>query len=225
MTEEPHQSFHAPFLDWIGDSPRTAGLSDLIRLLGSDSVYFIGGAVRDYLLGSPTDAVRDVDLLYDGRIDRVRHLLERRHEVTRTRFGNPSVRLGEHLYVDVFPPATPFGEPVPLPEAPLYCDTTVNAIALNAAHGRVLDPTGGLRDLRGRRTRLLPLGWAADATTQAHLLAKVVTLSRRHNLSYVDLHIADSAADRLRASSFDDEVSRHVQTYTDWRDGACVEAP
>src|SRR5262249_22642443 len=146
---------------------RTAGR------LGGDSrapVAAVGGLVRDLLLGRAAIAPRDLDVVIegDGRLlaHRLGQALGRRvreHGAFLTATGT----VPDGLRVDVATArreryqalgTLPAVEPASLAEDLGRRDFSVNALAARldgGAWGEVLDPTGGLVDLAGRRIRIL----------------------------------------------------------------------
>jgi tRNA nucleotidyltransferase (CCA-adding enzyme) len=143
-------------------------------------VAVVGGLVRDLLLGRPAAPLRDLDVAVegDGRA-LARHLARalggeaREHPA----FLTATVTLADGRRVDVAtarqeryraPGALPVVEPASLQEDLARRDFSVNALAVRldgAAWGAVLDPAGGLRDLAGRRLRVLhPLSFIEDPT-------------------------------------------------------------
>lgn len=132
------------------------------RLADGASVYLVGGAVRDLLLGgTPVD----LDLVVDGDPD----ALARSLGGTLTghdRFGTARVTLDGHTY-DIArsrretyaqPGALPDVEPAPLAEDLLRRDFTVNAIAVALAGevpGELNAAPQALEDLDARHLRVL----------------------------------------------------------------------
>ncbi len=144
------------------------------------AVAAVGGLVRDLLLGRLATPLRDLDVVVegDGRA-LARHLARtlggkaREHPA----FLTATVTLADGRRVDVAtarreryraPGALPVVEPASLREDLARRDFSVNALAVRldgAAWGEVLDPAGGLRDLAGRRLRVLhPLSFIEDPT-------------------------------------------------------------
>ena len=140
-------------------------------------LYLVGGSVRDALLGA---SLTDLDLAVEG--GRAAPLIDAlaaatgRHHARHDAFGTASVRLPGGLGVDVATAREErYPEPGALPEV-VHSDVrrdlarrdfTVNAMALRLAPGpaRLLDPFGGLADLRRGVLRTLhPLSFTEDAT-------------------------------------------------------------
>ncbi|MGH7321184.1 MAG: CCA tRNA nucleotidyltransferase, partial [Candidatus Rokuibacteriota bacterium] len=143
-----------------------------------------GGLVRDLLLIDAPAAKADVDLVVEGDArELARRLSEDLVGGVRARprehptFLTATVDLPSGARVDVttarreryrVPGALPEVEPASIERDLWRRDFSVNAIAarLNSgAWGQVLDPTGGLDDLRQRRIRVLhPLSFLEDPT-------------------------------------------------------------
>ncbi|MDZ7708078.1 MAG: CBS domain-containing protein [Trueperaceae bacterium] len=140
-------------------------------------LYLVGGSVRDALLGA---SLTDLDLAVEG--GRAAPLIDAlaaatgRHHTRHDAFGTASVRLPGGLGVDVATAREErYPEPGALPEV-VHSDVrrdlarrdfTVNAMALRLTPGppQLLDPFGGLADLRRGVLRTLhPLSFTEDAT-------------------------------------------------------------
>jgi len=132
-------------LDWLADAA------------GGGEAYFVGGCVRDWLMGRP---LKDIDLVIAGDPWRVgqtladrlgAHLFWLRQEQGVARVLRPG---REVFQVDLSPLRLPI-------EADLQArDFTVNAMGVPLAAGLrdgapLLDPTGGREDLRHRLLRLV----------------------------------------------------------------------
>ncbi len=140
-------------------------------------LYLVGGSVRDALLGA---SLTDLDLAVEG--GRAAPLIDAlaaatgRHHTRHDAFGTASVRLPGGLGVDVATAREErYAEPGALPDV-VHSDVrrdlarrdfTVNAMALRLTPGtpQLLDPFGGLADLRRGVLRTLhPLSFTEDAT-------------------------------------------------------------
>jgi len=130
-------------------------------------VCLVGGVVRDLLLGLPN---LDLDLVVEGDgltfaealADRVGGKVKRHR-----RFGTATITLPDGLKLDVAtartevyerPAALPKVQPSTIEEDLVRRDFTINALALDlgASHyGRLIDPFGGLKDLRDGIVRAL----------------------------------------------------------------------
>lgn len=141
------------------------------------SVYLVGGAVRDLLLGL---AQVDVDLVVEGDGIAFAAAFAEAHGGrlrTHPAFGTAQVRCAEALLVDVATVRTEtYAAPGALPTVAhgsieqdlARRDFTINALALclnGAAVGRLVDPHGGVQDLRRRCIRVLhPRSFEDDPT-------------------------------------------------------------
>jgi poly(A) polymerase len=164
-----HEEFD---FDDLGDRVRGRALQqvELRRLeaqfLRQDRhLYVVGGYLRDLLLDLPVDA-KDVDLATDAPPDQtlaiVRHLGWPTYDVGK-RFGTIGVRLGEGVIeittfrTDIYRgddrhPEVTFGDNVL--EDLVRRDLTINSMAVSLSDGPLLDPAGGLEDLRRHRIRI-----------------------------------------------------------------------
>ena len=137
---------------------------DLLQEKISSPMYFVGGAVRNELLGLPVSdydicgdvmperlaeasvglfTVRDVN----PRIGTVKLIGEKEsYEYTRFRRDSYPIASGEHTPQEVEFVASPA-------EDAFRRDFTVNAIYKRVSDGAVVDPTGGMRDLEKRILR------------------------------------------------------------------------
>lgn len=164
--------------------PRLAGLladPDLARVLAALAAdgaraWVVGGAVRDALLGRP---LGDVDLATEATPDRVVRLAEAaglrtvptgldHGTVTVLSGGRPfeTTTLRRDVETDGRHAVVAFG--TDLTEDALRRDFTINALYV-APDGTLLDPVGGLPDLRERRVRFV--GDAAARLREDHLRA------------------------------------------------------
>lgn len=131
---------------------RVPALRRLWRAMEEPEVWVTGGAVRDRLLGLST---HDVDLVVRGTLESTRELAERLARI-----------LGGHAHALGRPPRAvwrieggtakleiwPLGA-LGLEEDALRRDFTVNAMLWRLPRGPLVDPAGGLEDLRRRRLR------------------------------------------------------------------------
>jgi tRNA nucleotidyltransferase (CCA-adding enzyme) len=144
-----------------------------------ESLYLVGGAVRDLLLARP---VRDVDLALEGDAlgfagelsARLGAAVSARH----ARFGTATLSLPEGGRLDLASTrretyARPGALPEVEPGAPILADlerrdfpANAMAIALTGTR-RLLDPFGGRSDLAARRIRFLHDASPADDPTRA----------------------------------------------------------
>lgn len=141
-------------------------------------VYLVGGPVRDALLGAP---IKDLDFAIEGDASAVARELA--HElggqvVTHTRFGTATVVLGD-CRVDLatarketysHPGALPDVAPGTIYDDLARRDFSVNALALPLAEGqpKVLDPHGGVDDLKAGLIRILHRDSFVDDPTRVY---------------------------------------------------------
>ena len=142
-----------------GASPSLAAIVAAARasLAPGAQAWLVGGCLRDELLGLP---VKDVDFavaegaeaLARGLADRLGAAVYSSSET----FGTWRVVLGDaHVDVARLRPAVPGAAPAdPLTADLLGRDFTVNALARAVAGGDLIEPLGGVSDLRARRLRL-----------------------------------------------------------------------
>ena len=174
------RSLHRLSLDALAPEVRgpVAKAREVARELGTP-LYLVGGAVRDLLLGRP---VVDVDLMVPSDAAlfarRLASVLGGRARV-HGRFGTATVDLAEGGRVDlgtarredyVRPGALPRVAPGSVTDDLARRDFTVNAMAAEvtgAGAPVLLDPHGGLGDLRDGRIRALHDRSFADDPTRA----------------------------------------------------------
>lgn len=117
-----------------------------------DECWVAGGWIRDRALGIPAP---DLDLVVQGDTDDVREIVERfarkRNRAIRL-LGQPPravFRLvGDDLKIEIWP----LGDRTPEQDARRR-DFTCNALLWRLPEGPLVDPTGGLRDVRARTVR------------------------------------------------------------------------
>ena len=166
--------------------------------------HLVGGAVRDALLGRPT---ANLDLLVDGDHGALVAALGG-EAVVYDRFETATV-LVDGIPIDVarartetyaYPGALPEVSPATLPEDLVRRDFTVNAMAVAAAEpGELIDPHGGLEDLRAGLLRVMHDRSFADDPTRALRAARYA--------ARLDLEPEAHTLDLLRAADLD-TVSR-----------------
>jgi len=161
----------------------------LLALAGEQPTALVGGAVRDLLLhrvhNDPWRGLPDLDLVVEGRAgDFVRRLEQAlppgslRAVLEHGAYGTVELELaidGELVLLDV---ASARRETYPVPgENPRVTlgaladdlarrDFSINAMALDLASGRLLDPHGGQADLQQRRLRWLHATSVGDDPTR-----------------------------------------------------------
>jgi tRNA nucleotidyltransferase (CCA-adding enzyme) len=162
-----------------------AGLREILRTAGAlgDAlevhVAVVGGLVRDFLLDR-VDERTDLDLVVEGSAAALAHRLADAlagQVAEHGAFLTATVMLPGGRRIDLVsarresyraPGALPAVEPGTLAEDLARRDFSVNALAVRldrTAWGRLVDPCGGLADLRARRIRVLhPLSFVEDPT-------------------------------------------------------------
>ena len=138
------------------------------------SVYLVGGAVRDWLLGLP--AIDDLDFVIEGDAIALADQLHRRHGGEINAYAKFGTATWQHdgVTVDLAtarreeyprPAALPIVFPSDLPTDLRRRDFTINAIALNLQDGALIDPLGGREDLRQGVMRVIhPHSFIDDPT-------------------------------------------------------------
>jgi tRNA nucleotidyltransferase (CCA-adding enzyme) len=200
---------------------RLAALPGIDRLREAASpvaAFLVGGAVRDLLLGRGRV---DIDVAVEGDVAELARRLGgemRAHE----RFGTASVRV-DGLEVDLAaarsetyarPGALPEVQPAPLAADLARRDFTVNAMAVPLrGDPELIDPHGGLGDLRRGELRVLHPGSFEDDPTRALRAARygarygftlertTVELIRRADLSSVSRDRAETELRKLAAEA------------------------
>jgi len=171
------------------------------RRLGA-RVYFAGGEVRDWLLGRQA---LDLDLTVSGGgLDFARHLAA----VGGGTFVplSPAEDLGRVAAKGWEADVSGFrGGAVTIEEDLWLRDFTVNALALALDGGGLIDPTGGCRDLRRKRLRMVRDGAFADDPLRVlrgwRFCAQLGFHIEERTLAAMRLHGADlrrCAGERLR---------------------------
>lgn len=179
---------------------------------GAAPVYAVGGTVRDLLLGRP---LVDVDLAIEGdAIDAVRAAFPSARLTTHSRFRTARLT-GDGVRIDVATARSEtYARPGALPKvAPAGIETdlrrrdfTVNAIALRL-NGDVslVDPCGGIDDLRARRIRVLHDASFRDDATRifrafryAARLGFTIDPHTRALIAAGATHVARIGGERLR---------------------------
>jgi tRNA nucleotidyltransferase (CCA-adding enzyme) len=177
----PLQAAPANLLLLLGDSLSSEASSLLLALKKAASqrdvsLYLVGGPVRDLLLARP---LKDLDLAVEGDAAALARDVAQclgGKVVLHQRFGTATVAVqGERLDLATTrrenyprPGTLPQVVPGSIEEDLTRRDFTVNAMALSLSHpnqGRLLDPVGGLKDLREGTVRALhPVSFRDDPT-------------------------------------------------------------
>jgi tRNA nucleotidyltransferase (CCA-adding enzyme) len=170
---------HTPGHDLLARAERLPALSRLLAAVGpafEPSLWLVGGAVRDLLLGADP---LDVDLMVDGELEAVATVLGApltRHDayLTGTAAGYDLARPRQETYRA--PGALPQVSPADGVEADLRRrDFSVNAIAVGLtgpARGELVSVEGALKDLEARELRVLHDGSFRDDPTRLLRLAR-----------------------------------------------------
>ena len=141
--------------------------------LKDKNLYYIGGVVRDEILGTPSF---DIDLTYNGNaIEFAKNLPDAEIVQINEPFGTIRIKLkspyptspsGEEQYIDI---ASTRSEIYPqkghlpvvdkigcsLKEDVMRRDFTINAMAKSTLTGEIIDYTGGLQDIKTKTLRVL----------------------------------------------------------------------
>ena len=150
------------------------GIAALRELLAGEPAWLVGGSVRDLLLGRGEHTL-DLDVAVEGDAIALAHRLGTPVAV-HERFLTASVVLKGGVRVDLArtrsesyprPGALPEVRPARLRDDLSRRDFTINAMAYPLAGGELLDPHGGLDDLRSGRLRVLHDASFRDDPTRA----------------------------------------------------------
>lgn len=180
--------------------------------------YFVGGAVRDRLLGRP---LKDIDIATNARPEEVMALFPRTHAIGAA-FGIVTVVeedlpfevatfREEREYADGRHPERISYSDSPERDA-IRRDFTVNGLFLDPLTGKILDFVGGLEDLR--RGALRTIGDARERFSEDYLrILRAVRFAVRLDLT-IDPALAAAARemapslDRLSAERVRDELTK-----------------
>jgi tRNA nucleotidyltransferase (CCA-adding enzyme) len=196
----------APLAERLAALP---GIERLREAAAGLPAYLVGGAVRDLLLDRDR---ADVDVAVEGGVSELARRLGgavRAHE----RFATAAVRV-DGLEVDLAatrsetyerPGALPVVRPAPITHDLARRDFTVNAMAVPLAGSpHLIDPRGGLADLRGGELRVLHRGSFADEPTRALRAARYAArygfaLERRTAELLPEADLSTVSTDRVEA--------------------------
>lgn len=128
----------------------------------SENLFFVGGVVRDELLGKTSP---DIDLTYVGNAVEFAKKLDFEITQINEEFGSVHLKI-EDKSIDITSTRTetypkkghlPLVDKIgcSLEEDVLRRDFTINAIAKNCKTGNIVDYTGGLEDLKNKKLRIL----------------------------------------------------------------------
>jgi tRNA nucleotidyltransferase (CCA-adding enzyme) len=212
---------------------RLAALPGIERLRDAAAgipAYLVGGAVRDLLLGQ---ARADIDVAVEGQVGELAGRL-RGKVVTHERFATATVWL-DGLELDLaatrseayaHPGALPEVRPAPLSADLARRDFTINAMALPLeGPPELIDPHGGLDDLRRGELRILHPRSFADDPTRALRAARyaarygfALEAETAGRLEHADLSTVsvDRTEGELRKLAEEPEARRGFELLTDW---------
>jgi tRNA nucleotidyltransferase/poly(A) polymerase len=155
-----------------GDSRGLTPLAAARGALAGSEAWLVGGAVRDRLLGRPTD---DLDISLRGEPRRAARAIARATNGTAFQLSGAFgawrvVGPGHSWHVDL----------VELRDADIAADLaardfTINAMAEPLAGGDVLDPHGGVADLEARTVRMVSAGALAEDPLRTLRAVRLVT--------------------------------------------------
>ena len=192
------------------------------RALGQSlPVYLVGGPVRDALMGTP---IKDLDFVVEGDGPEVARQLaaELGGEVlAHERFGTATVVLGRSR-VDVVtarrelyphPAALPQVTPSSIADDLARRDFSINALALplGQSHPEVLDPHGGVDDIRRGLVRILHSNSFVDDPTR---ILRAVRYEQRLGFKIEDetlVHLQDALAQGRLASLTGDRLRHELE--------------
>jgi tRNA nucleotidyltransferase (CCA-adding enzyme) len=192
-------------------SRRSLGVASALAREQKVGLYLVGGEVRDLLLGGPSE---DLDLAVEGDALRFAKLLAPRlgegaSLALHPEFLTASLALPAGRSLDLAacrreryaaPGALPTVEPGSIRDDLARRDFSVNALALRVVPDPpvLLDPRGGIDDLRARRLRVLhPASFLDDPTR----ILRGLRLGARLGLAF-DPETAALARDALAAGAF-----------------------
>jgi tRNA nucleotidyltransferase (CCA-adding enzyme) len=204
---------------------------DALREVGERlPAYLVGGAVRDLLLGLEGG---DLDVAIEGDADVLANLpgfeAEREGLFLTGRLHTDDIRVDvAQARAETYPRpgALPEVRPATISEDLARRDFTINAMAFPlAAEGQLLDPHGGLEDLRSELLRVLHSRSFVDDPTRALRAARYASrfgfelepetdrLLRESDLSVVS---DDRVQNELRRAAAEPDPSLVLQLILDW---------
>jgi tRNA nucleotidyltransferase (CCA-adding enzyme) len=197
------------------------GLDPLIEAAGDASLYLVGGAVRDLLLGRERT---DIDVAVEGDALALGRRLGgeiREHE----RFGTAKVTI-DGLQVDIAgtraehyerPGALPEVRPAALAQDLARRDFTINAMAVALAEpGELVDPHGGRADLDRGILRVLHPRSFRDDPTRALRAARYAARFGFALAEETESLLSDADLDSVSADRVEAELTR-LATEPEWR--------
>jgi tRNA nucleotidyltransferase (CCA-adding enzyme) len=206
------------------------GMDALRSIADRVPAYLIGGAVRDLLLGK---SGVDLDVAIEGEAEALADLPGFEHEreglflTGRLEAGDAKVdvaRARSESYPH--PGALPEVRPASIADDLARRDFTINAMAVPLPEAaELIDPHGGLDDLRSGRLRVLHQGSFADDPTRALRAARYAArfgfelepgtaeLLRDSDLGTVS---DDRVQNELRRAAAEEDPARALQLIVDW---------
>ena len=207
------------------------GVAELRAAAGDRDVYLVGGAVRDLLLGAER---ADLDVVVERDARGLAAALGG-ELVEHERFSTAKVALGDELDIDIARARTEtYAQPGALPEVnPADVETdlgrrdfSVNAMAVSiTGDAELIDPHGGLDDLRSGVLRVLHDGSLEDDPTRGLRGARYAArlgfkldpgterLVRAADLSTVS---EDRVTGELERTAFEERPSAALVLMDDW---------
>jgi tRNA nucleotidyltransferase (CCA-adding enzyme) len=206
------------------------GIGALREVAERVPAYLVGGAVRDLLLGLEGG---DLDVAIEGDADALADLpgfeLEREGLFLTGRLHTDDVRVDvAQARAEAYPRpgALPEVRPATISEDLARRDFTINAMAFPlAADGELLDPHGGLEDLRSELLRVLHPRSFVDDPTRALRAARYAArfglelepdTDRLLRLSDLSVVSDDRVQNELRRAAAEPDPALVVQLILDW---------
>ena len=206
------------------------GIDALREVARKVPAYLVGGAVRDLLLGIEG---ADLDIAIDGDAEALADMpgfvLEREglFLTGRLELGEAKVDVAQtRAETYAHPGALPEVRPAPIGEDLARRDFTINAMAFPlAGDGELIDPHGGLDDLRAGVLRVLHDGSLIDDPTRALRAARYAARfgfdlepGTARLLAEADLATVsdDRIQKELRRTAAEDDPAKALQLIVDW---------
>ncbi len=206
------------------------GIDDIRRLAERVPTYLVGGVIRDLLLGADGT---DLDIAIEGNADALADVPGYRPERDEQFLTGKLEARGREIDVAQTraesypqPGALPEVRPAPIAEDLARRDFTVNAMAYPLADdAELLDPHGGVDDLRAGRLRVLHERSFIDDPTRALRAARyaarfgfelepgTASLLADADLSTVS---EDRVQNELRRIAVEDDPARALRLLTEW---------
>lgn len=166
-------------VEYLMMSRHGTAIQVVIERLRDFDAYLTGGAVRDFVQGTPADQIHDLDFMVETRsIAPVFQNFDADFPHAITRFGNRSYHIHGSA-VDIFPAATASGRPLTAELAVTHLDLTASALLANVRHWRIEDYVGGVDDARARFARPQRNGWCGGVSERVLLVERVVDFLER----------------------------------------------